>query len=148
MAPEKQKPVPTDTNLVKTANINVAPYSNLMYPYHNVEDLNKDEIQKEIAFQKDVLGESETSKDTATPKESKKAAKVEAPDNVVVITECSKCKSTNLEFKTGTKKDKSGPWYAYDCVDCKARNWTKVDAKPVASDIPDIPEDLDDDIPF
>lgn len=95
-----------------TMSLNLRPCCNLLYPYTDVMKIDKESLLNDIQYWGEILVEI----DSIMSKFTK--PNVVVPDNVEVITKCSKCGSSNLEYSTGVAKATGKTWHAFDCKDC------------------------------
>ncbi|MDD4804523.1 MAG: hypothetical protein PHN69_05045 [Candidatus Pacebacteria bacterium] len=136
-----------------TISLNLRPYCNLLYPYETVAKIDRAVLLDDVRFWADVLVEIDA---IMAPSIAAAAAVAEqVPDDVEVITKCSKCGSSNLKYSTGKAKATGKPWHAFDCQDCSTtrdgkeyptRNFTKMKSVISASEAFGMSDD--EDIPF
>lgn len=105
------KPLPISTG--KTANINIKQYSNLLYEFNNIEDLDKNVILDEMLFWYDLVNEFDKKRDRKISKNEETI-----PGDIVEIKKCRACGSENLKFVQGTNAKSGKIWYAFECQEC------------------------------
>lgn len=113
--------------LNKTANLNLALYSNLLVEYSETKEIDSEEIVDDIRFWREVLKKAELTPSEKKEVEVKKKAdekknEVALPEGIERLEQCPKCTGKNMVFKTGKNKTTGKEWFAFDCQDCKTAN--------------------------
>jgi hypothetical protein len=143
------KVIPMGTG--KTANINIKQYSNILYEFDKVEDLDRDEVISDLIFWYDVINDFDKQRNVKVNK-----AEAVVSDDIIPITECRKCGSENIKPVNGTNAKTGKIWYAYECQECteefngkqyKTKTFTDFKKDRVLEKVmeEDIPEE---DVPF
>jgi len=132
-----------------TISLNLRPYCNLLIPYENTADIDREQMLEDVKYWGEVLKDIDLIMGNFN--------KVEIPSGVEILTKCKQCGSSNLKFASGTSKANQKVWYAYDCADCKTerngneyptRNFVNMKAT-VSADVSEgmgLPSD--EDVPF
>lgn len=164
------------TSLKKSISLNIQPFTNLTIEYSDIEEINKEELLKDVEVWNDILNSIPTSAKATNGKTSKSVkpnnqsnSKIDIPPEYKPALKCSKCghdfKEEGVDYVISEGVSTKGPWFAFDCQHCESeyngkasvsRNFLFKDSstpttkkEPTVDDFDDMTsDDTFDEIPF